>query len=382
MAAEEDYFPDSLAERLNHSEETLRLIIESAPAGVAVLDREMRYMAWSRRWIKDYGLQGRTILGKSHYELFPEIPERWKEIHRNCMNGVSDFCDEDRFERADGSVQYLRWALEPWRTSEGAVGGLIMFTEDITERLLIQEQLLQSQKLGSLGTLATGIAHDFNNILAVFLGALSTLEKSRTESELFEHTMKSLRATAERATGLTRQLLTFGQKTSSSASMIDVRSLLQGILQMVSGTLPRSIRIQSDVESTLPPIIFDAGQFQQIIMNLCINARDAMPDGGNLVLRAMRVSGSSLSGRFASPFANEYVAILVEDDGSGMDLETQRHAFEPFFTTKNPGQGTGLGLSIVQSLMLKHHGYIDIHSKPGEGTRISLFFPVPADLSA
>lgn len=380
MASEEE-LPDSLAAGLSHSEETLRLIVESAPAGIAVLDRDMRYIAWSRRWIKDYGLQGRTVLGRSHYELFPEIPDRWKEIHRACLNGVSDFCDEDRFERADGSVQYLRWAIEPWRTAGGQVGGLIIFTEDITERLLIQEQLLQSQKLGSLGTLASGIAHDFNNILAVFLGALTTLENARGDTELFTHTMKSLRATAERATGLTRQLLTFGQKTVTSASLVDVRSLLQSILPMLTGTLPRSIRIRSDLEARLPPIVFDAGQFQQIIMNLCINARDAMPDGGNLVLRAARIGGSSLSGRFAGPLANEYVAVLVEDDGIGMDAETQRHAFEPFFTTKNPGQGTGLGLSIVQSLMLKHRGFIEMQSKPGEGTRVSLFFPVPADLA-
>lgn len=370
----------SLADRLSASEETLRLIIESAPAGIAVVDREMRYIAWSKRWIKDYSLHGRHMLGVSHYELFPEIPERWKEIHRACMSGVSDFCEEDRFERADGSVQYLRWAIEPWRTAQGSVGGLIMFTEDITERRLIQEQLLQSQKLGSLGTLASGIAHDFNNILTVFLGALSALEKARTDAGVFEQTMQSLRATAERATGLTRQLLTFGQKTPSAAAMIDVRSLLQSILQIVSGTLPRSIRVTSDIESSLPPIIFDPGQFQQIITNLCINARDAMPAGGTLALRAVRISGSALSGRFASPFANEYVSVLVEDNGTGMDAETRRHAFEPFFTTKSPGQGTGLGLSIVHSLMLKQHGFIDIQSKPGEGTRISLFFPVPSDL--
>jgi PAS domain S-box-containing protein len=131
---------------LRANEERLRSLIESTPAGVAMLDRELRYIACSRRWISDYRLEGQELVGRRHYDVFPEIPERWREVHRRCLTGVSQRCDEDRFERADGSVQYLRWAIEPWRDPSGAVGGVIFFTEDVTDRKRAELELRANEE--------------------------------------------------------------------------------------------------------------------------------------------------------------------------------------------------------------------------------------------
>jgi len=153
LAIGQDLHAQRAAERaLRANEERLRVLIESTPAGVAMLDRDLRYIACSRRWISDYRLEGQDVVGRLHYDVFPEIPERWKEIHRAALAGASQRCDEDRFERADGTVQYLRWAIEPWRDTTGAVGGVIFFTEDITGHKFLEERLKQAQALAHVGS--------------------------------------------------------------------------------------------------------------------------------------------------------------------------------------------------------------------------------------
>jgi CheY-like chemotaxis protein len=228
-----------------------------------------------------------------------------------------------------------------------------------------------------IGTLASGIAHDFNNILGIILAQTTLLDALKARPQKYEEGIRNISHAVQRGAMLVHQILMFARKDPVSLISLDVNEDMRQIVQMLEETFPKTIDIALDLEIDLPPILFDQTQFQQTVLNLCVNARDAMPGKGTLTLASSRISGSALSERFAGKKAETYVALSVKDTGSGMDEQTKARMYEPFFTTKPQGKGTGLGLAVVYGIVQSHEGFIDVQSCPNQGTTFTLFFPVP-----
>jgi len=254
---------------------------------------------------------------------------------------------------------------------------------DITEQHHLEEQLRHVQRMESVGTLAGGVAHDFNNILSIAFGYLAKLERTGSDPAGQAHVIGSIRKALARGAGLVQQLLTFARKTSGALEAVRVNEIVLEFSTLLTETFPSSIRFDVKLGDDVPLLLADSGQVQQAMMNLCINARDAMIDnqlggrvGGTLTIETASIQGDKLRSRFPAATEERYVLIRVEDTGVGMDEAMKGRIFEPFFTTKAVGKGTGLGLAVVYGVVDGHRGFTDVESAPGKGTSISLYFPV------
>lgn len=247
---------------------------------------------------------------------------------------------------------------------------------DDTRRKLLEEQLLQSQKLESLGTLAGGIAHDFNNILGIIMGYSTLLPTIQSDPTKFSQSTEAILKATERGAGLVKQLLTFARKSDIIVESVRPNDAIREITKLLHETFPKTISISLDFEENLPSIVADATQIHQALLNLCVNARDAMQNGGRLTITTRRHEGTTIRARFLKATAPEYVAVSVVDTGTGMDEATRSRIFEPFYTTKERGKGTGLGLSLVYGILESHNGFVDVESELGKGTTFRLYFPV------
>ena len=247
---------------------------------------------------------------------------------------------------------------------------------DDTKRHRLERELIQSQKLESLGILAGGIAHDFNNILGILMGHVSLLERIKDDPELHKTSLNAIDTALKRGTGLVRQLLTFARKTDVAFGPILVNDIVKELLRLLRETLPKTIDVVAELGPEIPATVGDGGQIHQIMLNLCVNARDAMPAGGRLQIRTSVVDRDRVRQRFPNAVSDKYVAIEVHDTGTGMDEATKTRIFEPFFTTKEAGKGTGLGLAVVFGVVQTHKGYIDVESEVGKGTTFCVYLPL------
>ena len=316
-------------QHLQEHQQLLRTMIENTPAAVAMFDTDMRYIAYSRRWLTDYRLGSRDLMGLTHYEVFPEVGEEWKAIHRRCLEGARETREEDPFARGDGTEDIVRWAVQPWRKGNGDIGGITMFTEVITERVRAREerrsltyQLLQAQKIEALGTLAGGIAHDFNNLLAMIgtnaeLGLAGTSHGEQAHTS-FEEIVKA----TTRAKDLVGQILLFSRRQDSEREIISLQPVVEDAVKFLRATLPANVEFRTVVEPEVPRVSANASQVYQILMNLGTNAAHAMPQGGVLCLgldsRQPTASEATASGL---PRDGEYVRVTVQDTGAGMSRE-------------------------------------------------------------
>lgn len=495
------------------TEVQLRTMIRQAPAALAMFDSDMRYLAASRRWMTDYGLGDREIIGLSHYEVFPEIPDRWKRIHQRVLAGEAMREPEDKFERADGTVQWLMWEVMPWRHPDNTIGGLVMLTEDITARKSAEEQLRwqaqlldevresivatdldgkitywgrgaeklygytaeevmhkpyrsfagsidtvgdeslkrqlrvdgswrgeniqrrrdgslfwssviisvitdkagipcgyigidhdisdlkrrederremerrleQTQRLESLGVLAGGIAHDFNNILTAILGHAELALGDLSPVAPARGSLAEIKKAAIRASELCSQLLAYSGKRLLQTQDVALNALIEEMLHMLKTCVSKKCLLNLHLARNLPPVHGDPSQVQQVIMNLIINASDAIGDETGVIAittGTMDVTDTYLtSGYTIEPVApGRYVFLEVSDTGSGMDQDTMQRIFEPFFTTKFAGRG--LGLSAVLGIMRAHHGAVRVYSEIGQGTTFKILFPAVTDAAA
>jgi len=549
---------------LRQREEQMRLFVEHTPAAVAMLNRDLRYLAASRRWLEDYRLGDIDVVGRSHYEVFPEIPERWKEIHRRCLAGAVERCEEDPFPRADGRTDWVRWEIHPWRDTAGHIGGLIFFTEVITERKLarqaverrdavlhavartadelvrrqpdaetmrhvlapigeaaevsrvyvfenhpgpegelrlsqrfewtaagvpprladpdlqdvscerlgvsplaaalargeavaghardqaaparellerhgtrsflgvpiftgkhwwgvlgfdecrcerawttaetdalhvvagvlgaaferqraereragLERKMVESQKLESLGVLAGGIAHDFNNLLTSILGNASLLRFDLPKNSPLHPSLEQIEQTSLRAADLCRQMLAYSGRGRFQVRRVDLARLVEDTTHLLEISISKKVVLRFNFAPGVPAVEGDPTQLRQIVMNLVINASEAIGDRSGLIALStgfMRVDRNYLATTYLAPDLPEgdFAFLEVSDNGCGMTPEVKARIFDPFFTTKFTGRG--LGLAAVLGIVRGHRGALKVYSEPGNGTSFKLLLPV------
>ncbi len=280
-----------------------------------------------------------------------------------------------RVQRPDGSIRWVRDRAYPVRDATGAVVRIVGCASDITERKHLEEQFLRAQRLEAIGTLASGVAHDLNNILAPIL-MVGPLLKSKLPDKADSDVLQILEASAQRGANVVRQLLTFGRGITGERGPLQIRHLVREMMTIMHETFPREIGIVHQIPGNLWPVVGDATQLHQVLMNLCVNSRDAMPEGGRLSLdaRNAEVSAQELDGH-SGVKPGRFVVVTVGDTGHGISEDCKTKIFEPFFTTKEVGKGTGLGLSTVLGIVKSHGGFVTLESQVGSGTRFHVYLP-------
>ncbi|MFO0650096.1 MAG: PAS domain-containing protein [Polyangiales bacterium] len=514
------------------SEARLRVLVEHAPASIALFDHDLRFLAHSRRYLTERNLPDVSLVGRLHREVFPTIPERWRETLRRALEGETLQSNDERVDRADGTQLRIRWAVVPWRRGDGSIGGLLVFSEDLTtlhaaeaalsaQRQLSQaiidgtpsyisaldtelryvlvnepaarflghsresligkvggfflpedraaqlrsrfeevlktgesqieevttefngamhcvlsmryplrdadgrisgvaaahtdittqkrveaelraseararealtalekalevtrrteEKLRQAQKMEAIGQLAGGVAHDFNNLLTVILGGTSEVLNTLHPSDPAYDDICEIEKAGQRAAALTRQLLAFSRKQVLTPRLVDLNELVRGAGRLLARVIGEDLELGLALAPKLDPCLIDPGQFEQVLLNLAVNARDAMPDGGSLLIETANVTlDDSYAREHPDVTPGPYVRLSVSDTGVGMSEEVRARLFEPFFTTKEVGRGTGLGLATVYGIVKQSGGAIWVYSEPGQGTTFKLYFPCAA----
>jgi|GEM_PF-1274823 len=309
--------------------------------------------------------------------------ERQRAVESAAANEALQLQIGER-EHAENDLKKLNDELE--RRVTERTRELILTIENLTqtieERERLQGQLQQSQKMESIGTLAAGLAHDFNNLLNVIQGYAMTLTDDPSDREKVVHTGQSMAETVAQGAVLARQLLTLARKSDAKLEPTDLNGLLGKLKNLLVETFPKTITVEMDLAAGLPDILGDGNRINQVLLNLCVNARDAMPNGGKLVLRSRTISGAELRAGFPDAQSERYACVSVADTGVGMSEDVRSRIFEPFFTTKESGQGTGLGLSVSHGIVAQQNGFIDVVSQPGLGSTFRIYLSVPKDRPA
>ena len=384
-----DITPRKMAGKaLRESEERYRVAFDLAPIGVAHVDTtEGKYLLVNQRLCEILGYSAEELRGMTAFEVtHPDDREEAGLLHDKIKSGEKPkYSREKRYLRKDGSVVWAHTTVSPVRETEGQIKHIIIVVEDITERKQTEEekarlegQLVRSQRLEAIGTLAGGIAHDFNNILSAQLGYTQlALEDAQGQPQLEESLNRALQA-SRRATSLVKQILSFSRQTDPKHRPIRVHLVVKEALELLRASIPTSIDIAHNLEVSSQTILGDSGQIHQVIMNLCTNAAHAMRErGGTLEVRlnSVALDENALVG-LEGIKPGEYQRLTVQDNGHGMDRETLDRIFDPFFTTKDKGEGTGLGLSVVYGIVKNHGGTIRVYSEMGKGTVFNVYFPI------
>lgn len=282
------------------------------------------------------------------------------------------------YVRRDGMRVYVRESAVGEFDPSGSLAFIRGHLIDETGERRLEETLFQSQRIETLGTLVGGIAHDFNNILGVIIGHMSLMDRWRGNPEKFGKSFEAVRKVTERGANTVKQLMTFARKVEIVTQSVRIDDAVNEIVELLKETFPERIVFRVELEPDIPTIHADPNQLHQVLMNLCVNARDAMPKGGTISIAGRVVDGEEVSRRFREVGAERYVELKVSDTGTGMDGSILSRIFEPFFTTKGSGRGSGLGLAVVYGIMKAHNGFVGVESKVGAGTTFSLYFPIPA----
>lgn len=375
----------TVRQHLHASQERLRMFLDHTPAAVAMFDRGMRYLLVSHRYGRDYGVPSQELLGQSHYDLFPSLPVSWREAHLRCLGGAIERCDEDTYVRADGTREWVRWEMRPWFEAGGSVGGVILFSELFTEAKNSEIALRQSeervraaQRMETVGRLAGGVAHDFNNLLTVIFSCTEFAQMALPPDHPAAKDLQEVMLASKRAESLTRQLLTFSRHQLTALEVLDWASVVHGMTSMIERLIGEDVRLTFRPSERPCWVLADRCHLEQLLMNLTVNARDAMTEGGKLELSLEPVGLSFPQARALGLSEGTYIRLSVKDEGSGMDESTRLRMFEPFFTTKGLGKGTGLGLSTVYAVVQQCNGSVEVESHPGRGTRIEIYLPMQA----
>ena len=397
---------------IRQSEERFRLVVDSLQDyAVFMMDPEGRVSSWNRGAERIGGWKQQEVIGELFGKFY--IPED-QEKGLPAL-ALREAATESRYEeegwriRKDGSRFWANLVVTALMDDNGALVGFSAIIRDLTERKRAEEeltrlnaeleerfaekaaelgqtigereklqaQLLQAQKMEGIGTLAGGIAHDMNNILNVISGYASLILQNPGNTEKVEKGLEVIKETVDRGASLVRQLLASARRSKLKFEQIQVNDMLEKLHGLLKQTFPKTVEVRLELDPALPSVIADSNLLHQAVLNLCLNARDAMPGGGTLQLITRRVAGAALRRIFQDASAKQYTCITVKDTGVGMNAAIQSRIFEPFFTTKQQGEGTGLGLSVVYGIVTNHQGFIDVESEPDQGTTFRICLPIP-----
>ncbi len=360
-------------------EEKLReqaALLEITRDAVILQELDGRVLYWNASAKRIYGWTKEEVLGRNiKYDLYSESDIAEDDVRRQILFEKGEWSGELRQRTKDGKVIIVesRCALVP--NENGEPDKVLIVNTDITEKKNLESQMLRNQRMDSIGLLASGIAHDMNNVLAPILAGLLLLRQHNPDEQA-KRWIDMLEKSAERGKELMRQILSFARGESGEKTVLNLSQLAKDVYRFVSQTFPKEIEVQLEAPSTIWMILGDSTKLYQAVLNLCVNARDAMPNGGKLTLEVKNVV---LSAKQAALYVDakegEYVQLTVTDTGTGISPDVLDKIFEPFFTTKEVGKGTGLGLSIVYSVVNSHGGFLDVQTKLGQGTSFMLYFP-------
>jgi len=313
---------------------------------------------------------------RSWLEAVPaEDRERIAEI-ANTRLPTGEFNETFRIIQPEGGVRWIRSRAFPVRLDDGRIERIVGFATDITEQHQLEDQFRQSQKMESMGRLAGGIAHDFNNLLTVINGTADLATLSLAEGDPLRADLVQIRLAGDRAASLTRQLLALSRQQMLKPTVLNLSAVVIGLLEMLKRLLGEDIELDVRTAADLGSVKADPGQMEQVLLNLAVNARDAMPDGGTLTIETRpALLDDAYVAEHPANLAGPHVLVAVSDTGTGMDAATRERIFEPFFTTKELGKGTGLGLSTVYGIVQQSGGTIWVYSEPGMGTTFKIYLP-------
>ncbi len=351
-------------------------LIDQANDAICVCDLESRVTFWNPGAVRLYGFTAEEVLGRPIMDSICREPAEKRAAFIEEVFRVGHWHGEIRHQTKDGRALTVLSRLTLLTDAQGMPSGMLAVNHDLTETKALEQQLLRSQRQETLGTLAGGIAHDLNNALAPILMGVDLLKAKYPGApgivDLFESSVR-------RAAAMIRQLLTFAKGTEGERCPVQISYLIREMEGITASTFPKNITTQIACDSNLPPVMADATQLHQVLLNLCVNARDAMPAGGTLTLAAKKVAINVVhAGMPPNAKTGHFVVLSVRDTGTGIPPEIRDRIFDPFFSTKAADKGTGLGLSTVMGIVKGHDGFLEVSSAPGQGTTFTAFLPAEA----
>ena len=361
---------------LHRSEDFYRTVLDALPLTVAYIDRNEIIVYANQGSGELVGKEADLLRGKPMREVLnPDLYTQLSNALAAASRNESRECQVHTQDAAGRELE-IEVAFVPHR-GNGEVQGCFLMARNVTARARLEAELRQSQKMEAIGRLTGGVAHDFNNLLSVTIGNAQLLSRTLKDSPRLHRQAETIMRAAMRGAELTRRLLTFARQQQPMTQAVKVNDLIDGMQELLRRTLPTDIDLRVQLDASVQACKLDPGQFENALLNLVINARDAMPQGGSIVLRSQRVvlDGNALQADSLKS-AGAHALVSVSDTGTGMTPEVVQQVFEPFFTTKDSSKGSGLGLPMVQTFVKSCSGYIHIDSSPGRGTTVSLYFPL------
>lgn len=365
---------------LKESEERYRAVVDTATDAIITIDMKGRIIFGNTAASALFGYSAEEMLGQPLSMLMPEKYRREHDLGlARVVSGGESHVIGKTIEvlglRKDGSEFPMELSLARWQT-----GNDMFFTgiiRDITEHKLLEEKIIEAQKMDSIGNLAGGVAHDFNNMLASIMGYSSLLLMNETDVKRKKY-LESIVKSSERASKLTQQLLAFGRKGKNLNQAININTIADEVYKMIERTISKEIILEKRLAEDIYTIDGDPSQITHVIMNLCVNAKEAIPDSGTIIVETGNITiDNTTAKRYPNVHPGEYVVLSISDSGSGISEEVRKQLFEPFFTTKKDGniKGTGLGLAVVYGIVHAHKGFIDLETEVGKGTTFYVYFP-------
>ena len=376
-------------ETLRRERDFVSRVMETSPAGIVVTDHAGKIIFANNRAeavlkLPKDAIATCNVLDWRAADLEGNpLPEQVSGLRQVLDSGEPALDIRHLIECPIGQRTVLSTNAAPLFNAAGRIDGMIVTVEDITQRLALEAQLRQSQKMESVGQLAAGVAHDINNILTIIQGHTGLLLNATPPDTAAAKSLKQIAAASERAASFIRHLLTFSRKQIYRTKILDLNSVVRNLESLLPRMLGAHITLETRYCSELPRIAADAGMAEQIVMNLAVNSRDAMPKGGKLLIETSAVEMDAATARqHPEAGGGQLVCLTVADNGCGMERSVLQRIFEPFFTTKEVGKGTGLGLATVYGVVKQHHGWIDVRSEVGAGTTFKVFLPATANAAA